>query len=319
MERSDDDATGDRDRPLVETRRSRRRWPLIVGLVAVVLGILASLGWYVWLPEYRPSLHDGERYGIDVSRHQGAVDWDRVAADGIAFAYIKATEGGDHSDGRFGENWRGAHRSGVERGAYHFFTLCTPGSVQARHFLRVVPREAGLLPPAVDLELAGNCSARPPARRVYEELKAFLEAVESETGQRVVLYVGDDFERRYPVRATLGRPLWHRRVLLRPDVEGWWIWQVMGYAHVDGIGGDVDLNVMRTKRSLPSRRAGHRDRLPGRALRQRTHGGTDRSGVAGPSVPTCAQSQWMVEGSSHPTQGPLPEAASCHRPSRSTQ
>lgn len=64
-------------------------------------------------------------------------------------------------------------------------------------------------------------------------------------GREIVLYVGDDFEGRYPVRKRLDRPLWHRRFLLRPNVDGWLIRQLHGYAHVTGIPGGFDLNVMR--------------------------------------------------------------------------
>jgi lysozyme len=200
---------------------------------------------YVWLRDHRPDLRAGERYGIDVSHHQGSIDWDRVAADDIAFAYVKATEGGDHVDARFAENWAGAHAAGLERGAYHFFTLCRPGREQAENFLATVPHDARALPPAVDLELAGNCAARPDRAALDAELGAFLVAVEGATGETVVLYVGDDFEAVYDVRERLGRPLWHRRVLRRPGLDGWWIWQVNGHASVEGIDGDVDLNVMR--------------------------------------------------------------------------
>lgn len=228
-----------------EPVRRRRRWPWALGgAVVVVAGVGASL-WYFWLPDYRPALHDGERYGVDVSHHQGQIDWPRVAADDIGFAYIKATEGGDFTDRRFRENWEGAARAGLPRGAYHFFTLCSPGRVQAQHFLAVVPDADDVLPPAVDLELAGNCSARPARAAVHEEVRAFMELVETETGQELLLYVGDDFEGRYAVRQPLDRPLWHLRFLRRPDVEGWVIWQVMGFAHIDGIDGDADLDVMR--------------------------------------------------------------------------
>src|SRR5918996_984500 len=57
--------------------------------------------------------------------------------------------------------------------------------------------------------------------------------------------VGEDFEGLYRIRDELDRPIWHRRVLIRPDVAGWWIWQVHGYASVDGIDRDADLDVMR--------------------------------------------------------------------------
>jgi len=230
-------------------RRPRRRSIAVAMAGALVLATVVALGaaaWFVWLPSHRPSLEAGERYGIDVSNHQGPIDWDEVAGDGIEFAYVKASEGGDFVDQRFRDNWTGAEAAGLDRGAYHFFTLCRSGAEQARNFLRTVPPDPDALPPAVDLELAGNCSERPDPASVRHELDAFLDQVERETGQRAVLYVGDDFEGRYPVRDELDRPLWHRRVMIRPDVEGWWIWQVQGHASVDGIQGDVDLNVMRT-------------------------------------------------------------------------
>lgn len=216
----------------------------------VAVGVLVAagagaVGWFVWLPEYRPALRPGERYGIDVSHHQGEIDWRRVAGDGIEFAYVKATEGGDFTDRRFEANWRGAAAAGLDRGAYHFFTLCRPGAVQARHFLEVVPVDPDALAPAVDLELAGNCSARPPRATVLREVRTFLSIVEDAVGRPALLYVGDDFERRYQARQVLGRPLWHLRFLRRPDVDGWVVWQVMGFAHVDGVDGDVDLDVMR--------------------------------------------------------------------------
>jgi lysozyme len=223
----------------------RRRWPLLAGTVMAVALAATAWGWLVWLPGYRPELRQGERYGIDVSHHQGRIEWEGVARDDISFAYIKATEGGDFVDGRFAENWNNAGAAGLHRGAYHFFTLCTGGEEQAQNFLRVVPRDPESLPPAVDLELAGNCSARPARADVERELNAFLSLVEQATGQPALLYVGDDFEERYQVRVSFGRPVWHPRFLRRPDVEGWVIWQVGGYAEVDGVRGRVDLNVSR--------------------------------------------------------------------------
>lgn len=222
----------------------RRRWPLVLAVALGVLAALAAFVWWVALPQYRPELRAGERYGIDVSSHQGQVDWQRVADDDIDFAYLKATEGGDFNDDRFEENWANAGAAGLDRGAYHFFTLCTPGDEQAARFLARSPDDAEL-PPAVDLELAGNCRDRPSNRIVHAELSRFLESVESGSGQRVVLYVGDDFEGRYPVRDEFDRYLWHLRVLRRPDFEGWLIWQVMGFAKVDGIDGRVDLDIIR--------------------------------------------------------------------------
>jgi lysozyme len=225
--------------------RRRGRWVfVVVGTVALLAG-LAAAWWFLWVPNWRPPLREGERYGVDVSAYQGTIDWTRIAGDNISFAYVKATEGGDFTDDRFGQNWRGAGDAGLDQGAYHFFTLCTPGAEQARHFLDVVPPDPDALAPAVDLELVGNCSSRPSGAEVREQLDAFLGPVEEAWGRQVVLYVGDDFEAAYPFRDRLARPLWLRRFLLRPDDGAWTVWQLHGHAHVDGIEGGVDLDVMR--------------------------------------------------------------------------
>ncbi|MDP8956334.1 MAG: lysozyme M1 (1,4-beta-N-acetylmuramidase) [Actinomycetota bacterium] len=205
--------------------------------------------WFVWLPHYRPALKPGERYGIDVSHHQGLIDWRRVAADDIMFAYIKASEGTDHRDRRFIANWQGAAEVGIERGAYHFFTLCSAGEAQARNFLDAISPDEDAMPPAVDLEIAGNCASPPGPAVIQAELNRFLQILESEWGRPALLYVGDDFRARYGFVNSLDRPIWHRRFLLRPDIDGWVVWQVTGWAHVDGIDGDVDLDV--TAAQLP--------------------------------------------------------------------
>ncbi|TIQ02124.1 MAG: muramidase, partial [Mesorhizobium sp.] len=63
-------------------------------------------------------------HGVDVSRWQGNVNWGKLRAQGANFAYIKATDGGDHLDPMFRKNWRNADAAGLKRGAYHFFYWC---------------------------------------------------------------------------------------------------------------------------------------------------------------------------------------------------
>ncbi|MEH3078746.1 MAG: GH25 family lysozyme [Quadrisphaera sp.] len=220
-------------------RRYRYRW---AALAVVVLGLLLGVVAYVAVPHHRPSLRAGEVHGVDVSNHQGAIDWPAVAADGIDFAYVKASEGGDFTDDRFFENWRGARQAGLERGAYHFFTLCRPGADQAEHFLRTAAPEASALPPAVDLELAGNCAARPASEAVYGELDTFLAAVEAAWGRPAVLYVGEDWEGQYPLLDRSERPRWLVSFVGRPD-QRWTVWQHAWWGRVDGVDGRVDLDV----------------------------------------------------------------------------
>jgi lysozyme len=227
-------------------RRHRTgRWLAKLTIAGLSVAILATGGWYIGLPHYRPPLKAGEKYGIDVSNHQGTIDWAAVADDKIDYAYIKATEGNDFVDKRFSTNWAQAKQAGVARGAYHFFTLCSSGRSQAENFLKTVPTDAGALPPAVDLEYSA-CSGRPSAKTFQRELTAFVDLVEEKTHQEVVLYVMPNFESRYPIEQVLPRDRWERRLFRRPATDEWVIWQTSAKASIDGIGEPTDLDVWRS-------------------------------------------------------------------------
>jgi lysozyme len=216
----------------------------VITVTLTVIAILLTVGWYEVLPRYRPPLQAGERYGVDVSNHQGAIDWDRVSNDDVSFAYIKATEGGDFVDKRFADNWTKSKVAGIPRGAYHFFTLCAPGAVQAQNFLKTLPAEADptALPPAVDLEFAG-CARRPDNATFQRELRTFVDLVEQQLGKPVMVYIMPAFEKLYPIGNTLPRDRWTRSLFRRPGHDQWALWQVSDRSRVDGIEAPVDLNV----------------------------------------------------------------------------
>ncbi len=211
-------------------------------LLAVFAAIVAFAAWW-WFREYRP---DRDRYpirGIDVSHHQGVIDWKTVAGDDVAFAYLKATEGGDFRDRAFARNWREARDAGIAVGAYHFFTFCRPGADQAANFLAVVLVEADALPPAVDLEFGGNCGRTPDGATMRRELDAFLAPVERAYGKPALLYVTPEFLDAYRKQLP-ARALWRRSILRKPDgAASWHVWQYHNRGRVDGIVGPVDLNV----------------------------------------------------------------------------
>ncbi|MFA6028317.1 MAG: GH25 family lysozyme [Elusimicrobiota bacterium] len=182
--------------------------------------------------------------GIDVSHHQGAIAWDKVRREGVRFAYIKATEGGDHKDPRFLRNWQEAGQAGVARGAYHYFSFCSPGEAQADNYISVVPKEEGALPPVIDVEPVGNCTARPDKERLLEELAVFVRRIEEAYGRRPVFYTLPAFHRRY--LSGEDRLLWLRSGVEPRLPEGaptWTFWQRSGTGSVAGIEGPVDMDV----------------------------------------------------------------------------
>lgn len=220
------------------------RRPLIILLLLAGL----ALGLWVLAGRWTPSRSEFPVQGIDVSHHQGAIDWPALPAQGVDFAYIKATEGGDHRDRLFAVNWAGARAAGIPRGAYHFFTLCRPGADQAANIIATVPREDDMLPIAIDLEYMGNCGRRPTREELHAELAILIRLVEAHYGQPVLLYLTREFDETYQVSATVPRPLWLRRLAIEPNwtARPWTIWQVSNSRRLRGIDGRVDWNVRRS-------------------------------------------------------------------------
>lgn len=215
----------------------------IAAILAVVLG---GAGW-LYFATFAP---DGLRYsirGIDVSHHQGPIDWRRVANAGVAFAFLKATEGGDHVDENFLTNFEGARAAGIAVGAYHFFTFCKSGAEQAANFVAAVPHETGTLPPVVDIEFGGNCASRPSRTEFSRELGDFLDIVEAGFGQPAIVYLTGDAASTYG-DAIPERERWVRSIAWPPIGQDWLIWQYHNAGRVPGIDGDVDLNVLKGDR-----------------------------------------------------------------------
>ena len=220
----------------------QRAVPAAFGLGAVILavGLFAAAGgwWTPWAGRYIQ--------GVDVSHHQGAIDWPTLASDDITFAYIKATEGGDHVDTRFAYNWREAEAAGLYRGAYHFFTLCQPGARQASNFIAVVPRVAGALPPAVDLEHMGPCREGPTMPDVIAEARIFMDRLEAHYGVRPIIYTTREFHDAH-LAELQGERFWIRSIASAPSFRqsDWIIWQHHNRGHRRGVDGPIDLNAFR--------------------------------------------------------------------------
>ncbi len=187
-------------------------------------------------------------HGVDVSRWQGNIDWDKLRGQGANFAYIKATDGGDHLDPMFKRNWRGAHEAGLKRGAYHFFYWCRTAGEQADWFIRNVPRVEGALPPVIDVEWNGesSCKKRPSPAKVREKMQVFMDKLEAHYGQRPVIYTAPDFYRDNLRDAFLNHPFWLRAVAEHPSKvypgRKWVFWQYSGSGLSHGVEGRIDLN-----------------------------------------------------------------------------
>jgi lysozyme len=215
---------------------------LVAALIIIVAaaGAIFGSGWLnPWLSHYVE--------GIDVSRHQGAIDWRALAGSGVKFAYIKASEGADFRDDRFASNWRESATAGIVRGAYHFFTLCKPGAAQAQNFISVVPAERDALPHAVDIEQKNPCREGPTMTDIPGELTIFIDMVEAHYGRRPLIYTTSEFNQTHLDGALLNERYWLRNLFAQPDFrrDSWVIWQYNHDGRRPGVQGPVDLNYFR--------------------------------------------------------------------------
>ncbi|MDO4612031.1 MAG: GH25 family lysozyme [Candidatus Saccharibacteria bacterium] len=188
--------------------------------------------------------------GVDVSSYQENVDFEKLKAQGIEFAFIKATEGSTHVDKTFAEKWAAAESANLPAGAYHYFSYKSSGVTQAENFTSTVGDLSGRLLPVVDLELTPEEVENPPEKEsVVRSLRAFLAVVEEEYGIKPILYSRQDYYQKYLADDFSKYPRWITNVFFPVFIEAgdnWAIWQYNDRGVLEGYEGEkyIDLNVL---------------------------------------------------------------------------
>jgi lysozyme len=210
---------------------------LITLTVLILVGYLEYRG-FIWHNEIFAQRYDVK--GLDVSNHQGEIDWEKVSESRYSFVFTKATEGNDYRDKYFQRNWDEAKKNGLLRGAYHYFTTGSSGNEQAENFISLVPDEDGMLPPVIDIEVWGD------SKEVYvRELTDLITRVEQHYGKKPILYVMYPYYEEYIKGSFEDYPIWIRDIVKYPslsDGRKWTFWQYCNRGHVKGIATYVDIN-----------------------------------------------------------------------------
>ncbi|MFJ7749210.1 GH25 family lysozyme [Arthrobacter sp. NPDC097144] len=140
--------------------------------------------------------------GMDVSSHQGNVDWNRAWAQGSRFAYAKATEGTGYKNPNFGQQYGGSYGVGMVRGAYHFALPNVSSAVeQANYFVNNGggwSADGRTLPPLLDIEYnpytsLGNTCYNMSQTQMVNWIKAFSNQVKARTGRAPMIYTTTDW------------------------------------------------------------------------------------------------------------------------------
>lgn len=187
--------------------------------------------------------------GVDVSEYQGDIDWLALEAQGIRFAYIRATEGSGYTDACFAKNWVDVQKTGIRAGAYHFFSYDSPAETQAERFISAVEPFEGMLPPVIDVEFYGKYKLSPKVpSEVISQVKELSDRLEAAYGMKPILYVTWKSHELYIRDSGMENPLWARDVYFPPYwAEDWAIWQHSDKGRLQGYSGrekSIDLDVL---------------------------------------------------------------------------
>lgn len=178
-------------------------------------------------------------WGIDISHHQGKINWNKLSQRSPHFLFMKATEGVTHKDTRYVDYRKAANKRDIPIGAYHFFSYTSDGSIQAEHFLRFAKPQTGDLLPVLDCEFRKRM---PSKTNVTRELLKFIRTIEQELGVSPIIYCEVNYYNRY-LKKDLGNdyPLWICDFRKEPNWD-YAFWQKTDRFRHSAFRGRVDYN-----------------------------------------------------------------------------
>ena len=193
--------------------------------------------------------------GIDVSEHQGKIDWKKVAADGVDFVIIRlgyrgSTAGGLYLDEYYEANISGALAAGLGVGVYFYSQAVDPREA-AEEAAFVLEHLAGYdvtFPVVFDWEVVGGSAARTYSvsrRTLVECARTFCEAVKAEGYDPMIYFTRYLGYRKYILRNLTDYGFWYAEYEPRPRIAfDFDMWQYSETGSVSGVDGSVDLNIL---------------------------------------------------------------------------
>lgn len=187
--------------------------------------------------------------GIDVSEHNGAINWQDVVDDGNEFAIIRLGWGNQHLDKRFYDNFNGALDAGLKVGIYYYSEATDASEAAAEaEFALYVMQDAGITP---DMLAMGswfdeeNDSWKSERLTDPEEITdictTFINTLE-EAGYHCGLYANYDYLTNViDISRLPGVPLWCAQYNSQCDYDGASIWQYTDSARINGKMFDADI------------------------------------------------------------------------------
>ncbi len=193
--------------------------------------------------------------GIDVSAHQGRIDWEKVTNSGIKFAILRLGIGSDmqsQDDAYFEANVQGCESIGLPWGAYLYSYALNleDAKSEVQHALRMLNGKRPEYPIFFDMEDADGYKTKrgmPSNQGLVDICKTFLLGIE-EAGYYASLYASLSWLNNQLNSSELDRfdkwvAQWNKSCSYK---KPYGIWQYTDSGKVDGINGNVDMNIAYT-------------------------------------------------------------------------
>ena len=202
--------------------------------------------------------------GIDVSHHQGDINWVEVkkSVPDLAFIYVKCSEGKDYVDPAFKKNAEGAAKNGFRVGAYHYFRMTSSAHDQFKNFCKQMDAVPVTLRPMVDVEK----DDKKPRKELQDSLKMLLNLLEEAYGVKPVIYGTNRSYNEFCAPEFNDYPMYIGRYGdNKPVVKGpshYTVWQYSEKGKIKGILKDVDLCRFHPEKGIedlliPKKKASH--------------------------------------------------------------
>lgn len=189
-----------------------------------------------------------DSFGIDVSHHNGNINWDQVSD--VEFVYIKATEGATYVDPMYQQNIKEARAKKLRVGAYHYFRTTSSVQKQFENYKKHVKKSDIELIPMVDVEECRKWSTV----QFQDSLMRFIQLVKSHYGKAPMIYSVNTFYNKYCA------PKFNNYYLMigrygneEPFIKGrgaYTIWQNSQTGRLTGIPNNVDIDIFRKNASV---------------------------------------------------------------------
>jgi len=181
--------------------------------------------------------------GIDVSRWQGDIDWKRVKADGVQFAFTRIGAYDFSLDSKYKANVKGANSVGIPIGVYYYSTARTVEEARAQAQFVIYSLQGYTISYPVVIDLEDDSISDLSRQELADIAKAFCDEVEA-AGYIPMLYCNENWIKNYIDRSRLdGIEMWIAAYcnVYNTNISRD-IWQSCSTGRVDGIDGDVDID-----------------------------------------------------------------------------